>query len=75
MAARCSRYGVVKTGPRKGQCRKRPVTGAAARAAGKCKGGRGSAFRDCLANRYSEAELAEYSRLGAHRRRRHMRRY
>jgi hypothetical protein len=73
MAARCSRYGVVKSGPRKGQCRKRPVSGAAAMASGRCKGGKGSAYKDCLRGKYSDAELAEYSRLGGYRRRRRSR--
>ena len=46
MARVCS-LGKVKSGPRKGRCRKHAVAGAA-KAARACKGNKGESFRACI---------------------------
>jgi len=58
MAPRRCKNGKVKSGPRKGRCRKQkvasrrkgPLTGAAKRAV-ECKGRKGAEFRACLTTR------------------------
>lgn len=57
MAPRSCKFGKVKSGPRKGKCRKhkvaarhkRPVTGAAAKAQ-RCKGNKGADFKACMSS-------------------------
>jgi hypothetical protein len=44
---RVCKHGKVKSGPRKGRCRKHPITGAA-KAARSCKGNKGSSFGACV---------------------------
>lgn len=46
MAKSC-KYGKVKSGHRKGQCRKRKLSGGAAKAR-RCKGNKGAAFKACM---------------------------
>ena len=50
MARKSCKLGKVKSGPRKGMCRKRPVRGAAARAVA-CAGKKGESFRACISPR------------------------
>ena len=44
---RVCKLGKVKSGPRKGRCRKTAVSGAA-KAARACKGNKGQSFRACI---------------------------
>lgn len=57
MAAKSCKFGKVKSGPRKGMCRKskpakRKLHGAA-RKARACKGNKGSAFKACMSSALS----------------------
>jgi hypothetical protein len=49
MAARRCKNGKVKSGPRKGSCRVRPLSGGAKKAM-RCKGNKGSAFKSCMSS-------------------------
>ena len=50
MAARKScKFGKVKSGPRKGSCRIRALSGGAKKAM-RCKGNKGSAFKSCMSS-------------------------
>lgn len=48
MARHC-KHGKVKSGDRKGQCRKRKLSGGAKKAK-RCKGNKGAAFKSCMSS-------------------------
>jgi hypothetical protein len=52
MAAKACKFGKVKSGPRKGSCRMRKLSGAA-RKAGKCRGNKGSSFKACVSSAFA----------------------